>query len=183
MKKTKNEKDWRTELEQVAQHLRDPVRMRLAVAVITLVVMFFAVSEPLHGNAKQHRRDLQQLKDKVKMAEEVQLLQDSLDRIDPQVMKGEGNDVVSNFFIELFRQQPSSLLQIHVEPPKRLGPIYSVRVSLDIEGEFNELNQAVHRLESESQLLRVESLHIRPSQRGTTRPLLQLSVKVLKEKA
>lgn len=183
MKKKKTEKDWRTELAQVAQHLRDLVRMRLAVALVTLAVMFFAVSEPLHGKAKQHRRDLQQLKDKVKLAEEVQLLQDSLKRVDPLVMKGDGNDVVSNFFIELFRQQPSSLLQIRVEAPKRLGPIYSVRVSLDVEGEFDELNQAIHRLESESQLLRVESLKNRPNERGDTRPMMQLTVQVLKEKA
>ena len=49
-----NKKDWRAELEQVAEKLRDPIRMRLAVAAVAVAIMYFGISEPLYGRMKQH---------------------------------------------------------------------------------------------------------------------------------
>ena len=179
-KSSKN--DWREELRQATQQLRDPFRMRIAVAVVMIVVMFFAISEPLHGKNKRSRRELQQLEQQVKTAEEVQLLKQSLERIDSRIIQGEGNDVVTNFLIELFRDSSVDLLQINAETPQRLGPIYSVRVTLDLAGDFPSLNRALFRLESQEELVRVETLQIRPAKRGDSAPMMQLSLRLLKEK-
>lgn len=182
MKKSKAKSDWRQELSQAAEQLRDPFRMRVAVALVTVVVLFFAISEPLHGKTKKTKRDLQQLREQVKTAEEVLLLRDSLERVESRIIQGEGNDAVTNFFINLFRDGNADLLQINAEAPQRLGPIYSVRVTLDLTGEFSDLNAALFRLESQPELIRVETMQINPAERGASRPMMQLSVRLLKEK-
>lgn len=182
MKKTNNKKDWRQELQQVAEQLRDPFRMRIVVACAMVAVMFFAISEPLHGKTKRSKRELQQLRDQVKTAEEVLLLRESLDRVQDRIIQGEGNDAVTGFFISLFRDCKADLLQINAEASQRLGPIYSVRVTLDLAGEFSELNEALFQLESCSELVRVETLQITPAERGAASPMMQLSVRLLKEK-
>lgn len=182
MKNSAPKKDWRKDLQEVAEKLRDPFRMRMTVALIMIVIMFFAISEPLHGKTKKSRRDLQQLRDKAKTAEEVLLLQDALETIDARIVRGEGNDAVTGFFIDLFRESDVDLLQVNAEAPQRLGPIYSVRVTLDLAGEFFELNKALYRLESQPELVRVEMLQINPAERGAAGPMMQLSVRLLKEK-
>ncbi|WP_182870837.1 GspMb/PilO family protein [Rhodopirellula sp. JC639] len=182
MKNPEAKKDWRQELQQAAEQLRDPLRMRIAVALVMVVLMFFAISEPLHGKTKKTRRDLQQLRAKVKTAEEVMLLEDALEHVRPRIIQGEGNDAVTSFFIDLFRDGGADLLQINAEAPQRLGPIYNVRVTLDLEGEFSQLNDALFLLESQPELIRVETLVINPAERGDAKPTMQLSVRMLKEK-
>ena len=76
------ETNLRAELAQVIEHLRDPMRMRLTVAGVTLVVMFFAISEPLHGRIKRSKRDLNELKNTATTAQEVVLLRNSFESID-----------------------------------------------------------------------------------------------------
>ena len=181
MKHSEPKKSWQQELKQAAEHLRDPFRMRVAVALTMVAIMFFAISEPLHGKAKRSRHELQQLREKVKTAEEVLLLKDALDHVESRLIQGHGNDAVTGFFIELFRDCDADLLQINAEAPQRLGPIYHVRVTLDLAGSFAELNQALFCLESQPKLIRVETLQINPGQRGTQRPMMQLSVRLLKE--
>lgn len=182
MKNPDAKQGWQQELRQAAEQLRDPFRMRVAVALVMVAVMFFAISEPLHGKTKKTRRDLQQLREKVKTAEEVLLLRDALQAVEPRIIQGEGNEAVTSFFIELFRDAEADLLQINVEAPQRLGPIYNVRVTLDMEGGFVDLNEALFLLESQPELIRVETLQINPAERGAARPTMQLSVRLLKEK-
>ena len=182
MKNASAKKDWREELQQATEQLRDPFRMRVAVALLMVVVMFFAISEPLHGKTKKTRRELQQLRDKVKTAEEVILLQEAMRDVESRIIQGEGNDAVTGLFIELFRKTDVDLLQINAEAPQRLGPIYSVRVTMDLAGDFSALNDALFALESQPELIRVETLQISPADRGAERPMMQLAVRVLKEK-
>ncbi|MEL6105929.1 MAG: hypothetical protein AAFU85_07830 [Planctomycetota bacterium] len=179
---TKAKQNWREELSQVADHLRNPVRMRVAVALVAIVVMMFAINDPLHGKTKKSRRSLNQLKERVKTAEEVLLLRASMEGVETRIIQGEGSDPVTSFFIQLFRKSPVDLNQINVEAAQRLGPIYAVRTTIDLSGSFEELNDALYLIESQPELLRVESLKISPAERGTA-PMMQLAIRVLKEKA
>ena len=183
MSPNKKKKDWRDELEGLADQLRDPFRMRLAVAGAAAVVLFFAISEPLHGRTKRVKRELNQLEQTIKTSQHVQLLRASLDGIDQRIIQGAGNDPVTDLFISLFRESSVDLLQINAEAAQRLGPIYNVRVTIDLSGEFNELVQALHQIESQETLIRVESMQINPAERGSDRPTLHLALRVLKEKA
>ena len=73
--------DWRSELEQVAAKLRDPFKMRMAVAGVTLAVMCFAINDPIHGRMKRSTRELNRMKKTMQTAEEVMLLRDQLARL------------------------------------------------------------------------------------------------------
>lgn len=178
----KGKQDWREELSQVADQLRNPVRMRVVVALIAMAVMMFGINDPLHGKTKKSRRSLNQLKERVKTAEEVLLLRACMEDVETRIIQGAGSDPVTSFFIQLFRKMPVDLNQINVEAAQRLGPIYSVRTTIDLSGSFEQLNDALYLIESQPELLRVESLKISPAERGAA-PMMQLAIRVLKEKA
>ncbi len=62
--------------------LRDPFRMRIAVVGVTLAIMFFAISNPLHGKMKRSQRELASSEQSTTTAEEVLLLRSHLDNVD-----------------------------------------------------------------------------------------------------
>ena len=176
------ETNLRAELAQVIEHLRDPMRMRLTVAGVTLVVMFFAISEPLHGRIKRSKRDLNDLKNTAATAQEVVLLRNSFESIDDRVMRG-GNDEVTSRLINMVRQESLDLLRIDAEAPTRLGPLETIRASIDVAGSFESLNRLLYRIESDQFLMRIETLTINPPERRRTTPSMQISVRILKDKS
>ncbi|NND98740.1 MAG: hypothetical protein HKN47_15575 [Pirellulaceae bacterium] len=178
-----DKKDWRSELEQITTQLRDPFRMRVAVAGVTLVVMFFAISEPLHGRIKQSKRELEQIRGTSKTAEEVVLLRSHLENVEPGIMRGDSNDVVTSHLIDLVRQQSVDLQRIDAEAPTRLGPIKTVRVNIDVSGSFQDLTALLHALESGQYLIRVENIVVTPPERNQSTPTMQLSLRVLRDQA
>ena len=174
-----NRKDWRAELEQVAEKLRDPMRMRIAVAAVAVAVMYFGISEPLYGRMKQHTRDLKQLETAVSTAEEVLLLRDHLEVVEPRILKSDGDDVVVAHLIEIVREHSVDLMRIDAETPERLGPMKTIAVSLDLSGSFVALTKVLHRFESDPYLLRVETISISPGDRSQSMPTMQLTLKML----
>ena len=175
-------KDFREEFQQVIEHLRDPLRMRLAVAGLTLVVMFFAISEPLNGKIKRSKRDLLELRQTAATAQEVVLLRGALGKVDASVMRGD-NDVVTSHLIGMVREESLDLLRIDSEAPTRLGPMETIRVSMDVTGDFQSLNGLLHRIESDAYLMRVETLVINPAERKRTTPAMQMTVRILRDKS
>tara|TARA_R110002049_G_scaffold4601_5_gene32098 strand:- start:140046 stop:140588 length:543 start_codon:yes stop_codon:yes gene_type:complete len=175
-----NKKDWRAELEQVAETLRDPMRMRVAVAGVSLAIMYFGISEPLYGRMKQEKRQLQQLETKVRTAEEVLLLRDHLQAVEPRILRQDGDDIVVAHLIEIVREHSVDLMRIDAESPERLGPMKTIAVSLDLTGEFTDLTKVLHRFESDPYLLRVETIAISPGDRSQSTPTMQLTLKMLR---
>jgi hypothetical protein len=72
-------------------------------------------------------------------------------------------------------------MRIDAEAPSRLGPIQSVRVSIDVCGSFEALAKLVYRLESDFYLLRIETVAISPPERDNPHPSMQLQLRALKD--
>ena len=175
-----NKNDWRAELEQVAEKLRDPMRMRIAVAGVALAAMYFGISEPLYGRMKQEKRELTQMENKVKTAEEVLLLRDHLKAVEPRILSKDGDDIVVTHLIEIVREHSVDLMRIDAESPERLGPMKTIGVSLDLSGSFAELTKVLHRFESDPFLMRIETIAISPGERAKAAPTMQLTLKMLR---
>lgn len=172
-------KDWRAEFEQVAEKLRDPMRMRIAVGGVALMIMYFGISEPLYGRMKRENRQLQQLKMTVATAEEVLLLRDHLKAVEPRILKSDGDEFVVAHLIEMVREQSVDLMRIDAETPQRVGPMKTISVSLDLSGSFLALTKTLQRFESDPYLIRVETISISPGDRSQSTPTMQLTLKML----
>ncbi|MGB7344008.1 MAG: hypothetical protein WBD20_07330 [Pirellulaceae bacterium] len=178
-----NKKDWRAELDQAAEHLRDPLRMRIAVAGVALVVMFFAVSEPLHGRIKDRKRDLNDLENTTKVAEEVLLLRAHMDKVEPGILRGGNNDAIRSHLINLVRAEDTDLIRIDASAPERLGPIESIHVKMAVSGSFSALSRLLQNIESSPLLTRIESIDISPAEKDKKSTSMNLSLRMLKDKS
>ena len=178
-----SEKNWRTEMEQVAEFLRDPFKMRMAVAGVTLIVMCFVINDPLQGRMKISQRDLQDLEAKVGTAQEIMLLRGHLSKLGDRFIKGQGSDVVVSYLIDIIRNEPVDLMRIDAMPPVKLGPLQTVRVNIEVTGDYRELIGLVHRLESDQYLVRIEDFSIVPPKRNRLKSMLTVVLQVMKEKS
>ncbi|OYP29390.1 GspMb/PilO family protein [Rhodopirellula sp. MGV] len=183
MEQVRKQSDWRNDLRQLSRSLRDPLRMRLAIALVTLFLMCLVVYDPLQNHIRDTQRETTLLRDQGELRQEVELLQTALKPLESAIVEEPGNDVVNSQLIELFRDLPVEIQHLNADPPQRLGTLYTVRVAIDLAGTYAELSQAVFQLESQPQLVRVETIHIQPNNRGGDRPQMQLSLRVLKEQA
>ena len=107
--------DWQRELEQLAEKLRDPFKMRMAVAGATVAIMCFAISDPIQGRMKQSNRDVREMKVMVRTAEEVMLLRDYCAAVEDRIMKGKSNDIVVSHLIDIVRSEPVELMRIDTQ--------------------------------------------------------------------
>lgn len=173
--------DWRSELEQVAEKLRDPFKMRMTVAGVMVAIMCFAINDPIHGRMKQSKHELNKLKTTVRTAEEVMLLRDRFAEVEGRIIVGESNDVVVSHLIDIVRSEKVELMRIDAQPPERLGPIQSVRVTIDVNGSFESLTQLLRRFDSDQYLIRVDSVAISPAERDRTVPAMNVNLQIIKD--
>jgi hypothetical protein len=173
--------DWRSELEGVAAKLRDPFKMRMAVAGVTLAVMCFGINDPIHGRMKRSSRELNRMKKTVQTAEEVMLLRDHFGAIEDRIMKGKSNDVVVSHLIDIVRSEPVDLMRIDAQAPEKLGQMQTVRVMIDVHGSFEALTGLLHRFDADQYLIRVESVAISPPERDRSTPKMGVTLQIIKD--
>lgn len=173
--------DWKQELNQLIETLRDPFRMRMAVAAVAIAVMFLAISDPIQGRLSKCRRELRELEATVQTAQEVLLLRDRCQAVQDRIIKGKGNDVVVSHLIDIFRSGQVELSRIDTQAPEKLGPLQTIRATIDVAGSFDQLIDLLHRLETDQYLIRVESATITPPGRDHSASSMRLDLRVIKE--
>lgn len=180
---TKKNTDWKSELHQVVEVLRNPFKMRVIVVGVTLAVMCFAINDPLQGKMQQADRELGRMKATVRSAEEVMLLRSHFETVEDRIIKGKSSDVVVSHLIDLVRQEPVELMRIDAQAAERLGPMYSIRVAIDVHGSFDALTRLLHRFDFDRYLIRVETVSIEPPKRDGLDPSMSVSLQMIKDAA
>jgi len=158
--------DWKQELERLAEKLRDPFRMRMAVAVATIAIMCLGISDPLQGRIRDRKSEFQDLKAKARTAEEVMLLRNHWEAVQDRIIKGKSSDVVVSHLINTVHQEDVELIRIDTQSPEKLGPLQSIRVMIDLSGSFQSLMQLLYQLDTNQYLIRIESIAITPKKQG-----------------
>ncbi|KAA1262184.1 hypothetical protein LF1_47460 [Rubripirellula obstinata] len=175
------QKDWKSELNQIAEVLRDPFKMRMVVAGVTLAVMSFVINDPLQGKMQATKQDLSQLKNTVRAAEEVMLLRDHMEQVQDRIFVGKGNDAVLSHLIELIRSEDVDLMRIDAGAPTKLGPLHSVRISIEVLGSYQSLLKLLHDLDSDHYLIRIEDVAIKPPKQTRSTATMNVDLRIIKE--
>jgi hypothetical protein len=175
--------DWRAEIEQLAEKLRDPFKMRMTVAGAMVAIMCFGINDPIHGRMKRSKHELNEMKTTVQTAEEVMLLRDKFEEVEDRIMKGKSNDVIVSHLIDIVRSEPVELMRIDAQTPQRLGPMQSVSVMIDVNGSFEALTQLLYRFDANQYLIRVDTVAISPAERDEATPTMSVTLQIMKDAA
>jgi hypothetical protein len=111
----------------------------------------------------------------------VLLLRDKYAEVEDRILKGTSNDVVVSHLIDIVRSEPVELMRIDAQAPERLGPMQSVRVTIDVNGSFQSLTRLLRRFDTDQYLIRVETIAISPPERDRTVPTMGVSLQIIKD--
>lgn len=175
--------DFKAELEQLAEKLRDPFRMRMTVACLAAAVLVLGISDQLESKIKRSKSETRRLKSTISTAEEIELMRVSLEQVEPKVLEGKGTDAILKHLIVRFRETPISLMRIEPDAPVRVGPFESVRVTAEFHGEFADFHKLLADLDNDPKLLRVESVAIDAPKQADKPATMQLVVRMMEESA
>jgi hypothetical protein len=161
---------------KLLDRLRDPLQLRVFVAVVGVCVGYLGIYAPLDGRIKAVRRQLAEEKQREVLVEQIEHLRAEVDKVDGRLPKDADSNQWIQYVLDGVRTIPLKLLKLDSDAPVRVGPYDAVVLTMQLEGEFQHIDQFLWWLESNERLFRVDAANITPAKEGDDRLVMQLTL-------
>lgn len=169
-----------TELRKLLETLRDPMRLRLAVMALALVVGYFAVYEPLNRRITVANRRLAHEQEREKTGKEVEFLRAQAAMFEPRLQAGSDSQEWLRYTLDGIRQLPIQLVNFDAAGERRVGPFKALVFRIEVTGQAQGLDALVDWLETNPRMYRIDTLKIEPSRGHAKERFLQMTLLGLK---
>jgi len=174
-----HERDHRAELKRLADALRNPLRLRLAVCGASLGIAYFGIYQPLEARIALASRRLNEAEQRQAAAQATVLLRSQVEAFEPRLASNPDPNETIQYVLDGVRSFPLKLLRLDSRGAQAVGPYDAVSIELEVSGPIQQLDALVEWLESNERLFRIDALRIEPP-RGDGEPQLRLRVLALK---
>ena len=173
------------------EQLRHPIKLRLVLYLTILAGWYFLFYSPLSDEMAVTQARINKEQKRITTAREVEVVRKSLVAYKDRVpAKSDLNELIQ-YVMGRIRSSPLKLIDLKPDKAKALGPYDAIALRLTLEGTYQELDELLTWVQNERRLLRVDSLSLTPSTKGTGKneakePLklnIQLTLTSLMEKA
>jgi hypothetical protein len=162
--------------KSLLEQLRDPRRLRVFVAFVTLAVGYGGIYMPLHSDIQQTSRKLKAEQKRLELARDVERLRAQYRKFQQRLPgKTDPNEWVQ-YVLGGIRQLPVKLVNLDLEASRDIGPYKAIAMRIELEGTFGNLNGFLRWLEGNERLFRIDLVKLEPSRRLAGGLLLQLTV-------
>ena len=173
--------DGKIDFRELLERLRDPLRLRVLVTGVMLLVGYAAIYLPLSSRIEETARKLSNERRRVELANEIDCLRAQVAKFQARVPAHTDSNQWVQYVLEGLRQFPLKLTNMDSQSPERVGPYQAVVLRMDVEGKYSELDCFLHWLETNDRLFRVDSAKIAPGRNQNDKLTMQLSLLGLKE--
>jgi type II secretory pathway component PulM len=174
-----SKRDYQAELKRLADALRNPLRLRLAVCGVSLAIAYFAIYQPLDARILQASRQLREAEGRQAAAQDTIVLKAQVDAFKPRLAANPDPNESIQYVLDGVRSFPLKLLRLDSRGTVAVGPYDAVGIDLEVSGPILQLDALVEWLEANQRLFRIDALKIEPP-RGEGDPQLRLRVLALK---
>jgi Tfp pilus assembly protein PilO len=168
--------------ELILQHMRQPLKLRIALSIIMIVVWYLVFFIPLAERAESTSARITRERKRIDTAKEIESLKDALAPHHDLIWTGAELNELMGHVIDHLRTSPLKLIDLKPEASKDLGPYQTFGLQLALEGEFAEIDAFLNWLESGPRPARVDSIKIDPSQHKSAGLKVQLTLLGLADK-
>jgi hypothetical protein len=169
-------RDYRAE---VADALRNPLRLRLALCGAAFLVAYLGIYGPLSDRIANASRRRGEAEKREAAAQETILLRGQVAAFQPRLASNPDPNETIQYVLDGVRRLPLKLVRLDSRGAVAVGPYDAVGIELEVEGPIEQLDALVEWLESNERLFRIDVLRIEPS-RDEGEPQLRLRVLALK---
>lgn len=168
--------------ELILQQLRQPLKLRIALCVVMIVLWYIGFFVPLGEQAESTSAKITRERKRIDTAKEIESLKISLAPHHDLIWAGADLNELMRHVMEHLRSSPLKLIDLKPEGSKDLGPYQTIGLQLALEGQFAEIDAFLTWLESGPRPARVDSIKIDPSQHKSAGLKVQLTLLGLAEK-
>ncbi len=167
-----NKTNWKI---QLLARLKDPLQLRIFVAVMVVVVGYVGIYLPLGNDIAE--TDAQLIAEKKRMAlvrqlEQLRVQYGSFQHRLPQ--KTDSNEWMQ-YVLGAIRSFPVKLTLLDSRPPQDVGPYKAVVLRIELEGRFQDLHSFLYWLETNERFFRVDAINIAPHRQVSGVLVMQLN--------
>ncbi len=140
------------------KHLSDPIKLRLTVIGLSIVVGMFAIYNPMSKKIQAGRSGLSAEKRRFEAVRDVEILRKEIESYDPRIPQQSDTNEWVQYILDGLRETRLKLRDMESRQPMKVGPFRTVTLSVEVEGVYPKLQQFVEWLETSDRLLRVDSI-------------------------
>jgi hypothetical protein len=145
---------------------RNPMRLRIALAVVLAGVWYGGIYRPLVGQIESTRADLDTERKRIAMAEVIEGLRAQTKRFHDRLPPRADPNEEIQYLLDGVKALPVRLVSLNPMPPKEMEPYKTVAVRLQAEGRHPDLDRLLRWLEGNRRILRIEEITIEPADEG-----------------
>jgi len=165
----------------VLEQLRDPLRLRIVLTAVVLAIGYWAVYSPLRERIVATSRKLNETRNQLELAHEVEQLRSQFQDVQKRLPKQTDPKEWVQYLLKNIQKLPVTLRSLRCNPPIDLGPYKAVELQVDITGSLADLDQFLSWLELNQRFFRVDSVSITPrvSRDNKDKPTLFMKLTIL----
>ena len=161
---------------KVIEQLHDPVRLRICVLAVVLVIGYFAVYNPLYGRISDLTKTLNRDKKQLALAVRLENLQAEYEKFDNRIPRKTDSKEWVQYMLNGIRKFPLKMVRFDCREPKRIGPYKAIVLKIELEGSFIDMDKFIRWIESNERLLRIDEISMAPSRSGENQTVLRMTV-------
>ncbi|MCR4412668.1 MAG: type II secretion system protein M [Thermoguttaceae bacterium] len=169
-------KEAKTTARSLAEQFRDPNRLRVLASVVMLAVGYLGIYLPLASHLDETSRALQKERQRQALFTETDCLRLQAERFADRVPAGTDNNEWIQYVLQGVRKYPLKMTALDAGSSERLGPYQAVQLTVELEGNYSDLDAFLAWLETNRRLFRVDSAKIAPAKGDEGRLVMQLTL-------
>ena len=141
MLETSIPQEWKDQWQVIVEHLRDPLKLRIATLSVVALVGLAVIYKPMNDHIAIQRRELKTARDRLDMVRQIESLRATRARL-LTALPPKGN---TNFWTEYYlggiRESGVQLRHFEARPkPKmRIGSFTGLELDLEVEGNYQKI--------------------------------------------
>ncbi|MEI6539692.1 MAG: hypothetical protein WCO86_09220 [Planctomycetota bacterium] len=157
-------------------HLRDPMRLRMFIAMIALIGAYAAIYMPLEANISEITRDLNAEKKRLALAVDIERLRQEEQRFEDRLPREADRNEWVEYVLSGIRKLPLKLVLFDAKGAQEIGPFKVIVLSCELEGGFHDMDRLVRWLEYNDRLFRIDSIKIAQHRSNNGMLVMQLTI-------
>jgi type II secretory pathway component PulM len=166
--------------EKLWASLRHPVRLRVAITGLLLLVAYVGVWTPLSERIAEASRKLEAQRRRATLIEEVSDLRAQLALVDSRLPQDTDTNEWIQRVLDAVRNLPIELISLDPQQPRRVGPYEAVVLQIKCSGKYQDLDALLQWFESNERLFRIDAATLAPANGREDQLTMQLTVLGLK---
>jgi type II secretory pathway component PulM len=155
-------RDYKKEVQKLADALRNPMRLRLVVCGAAVAVAYFSIYGPLGDRIVRASRTLKEAEKRESTARDAEFLRTQVELFQSRLATNPDPNATTQYVLDGVRALPLKLNRLDFNGTVTVGPYEAVILNVEVSGDVQQLDKLLAWLETNDRLFRIDSLRIEP---------------------